>query len=143
VKVIALIVEHRLRYLLPCCVDTGGGRVLEHNPDKYELADGLGYDFRKVCFTDETPACIGEECGMQECGAKRGKGMTMMSKRTATARTVHFNSMELLDTITRDLVMCIGMRPRKKKHMQRWFFGMKMQRANALTTPNNSLHRPP
>jgi hypothetical protein len=27
VKVIALIVKHRMRYLLPCCVDAGGVRV--------------------------------------------------------------------------------------------------------------------
>jgi hypothetical protein len=27
VDVIALMVEHRLRHLLPCCVDAGGGRV--------------------------------------------------------------------------------------------------------------------
>jgi hypothetical protein len=27
VKIAALIVEHRLRYMLPCCADAGGGRV--------------------------------------------------------------------------------------------------------------------
>ena len=39
--------------------------ALAHNPGKYEVGDGLGYDFRKVCFTDETPGRIGEERGMQ------------------------------------------------------------------------------
>ncbi|EDU46141.1 HTH-Tnp-Tc3-2 domain containing protein [Pyrenophora tritici-repentis] len=38
--------------------------ALEHNPDRYEVGDGLGFDFRCVVFTDETPARVGEERGM-------------------------------------------------------------------------------
>jgi transposase len=44
-----------------------------HNPDKYEYGDGLGYDFREVVFTDETPARIGEERGMQRACYKEGE----------------------------------------------------------------------
>lgn len=44
--------------------------ALAHNPDLYEVGDGLGYDFRKVVFTDETPARIGEERGMQRVWCK-------------------------------------------------------------------------
>jgi hypothetical protein len=47
--------------------------ALEHNPDRYEIGDGLGYDFRKACFTDETPARIGEERGMQRVWCKDGE----------------------------------------------------------------------
>jgi hypothetical protein len=38
--------------------------TLNHNPDRDEVGDGLGFDFRKVVFTDETPARVGEERGM-------------------------------------------------------------------------------
>jgi len=38
--------------------------ALNHNPDRYEVGDGLGYDFRCAVFTDETPARVGEERGM-------------------------------------------------------------------------------
>jgi len=38
--------------------------ALAHNPDRDEVGDGLGFDFRKVVFTDETPARVGEERGM-------------------------------------------------------------------------------
>jgi transposase len=38
--------------------------ALSHNPDRYEVGDGLGFDFRTVVFTDETPARVGEERGM-------------------------------------------------------------------------------
>lgn len=38
--------------------------ALNHNPDRYEVGDGLGFDFRCVIFTDETPARVGEERGM-------------------------------------------------------------------------------
>jgi hypothetical protein len=43
---------------------------LAHNPDKYEIGDGLGFDFRQVVFTDETPARIGDERGMQRVWCK-------------------------------------------------------------------------
>ncbi|KAF1935972.1 hypothetical protein EJ02DRAFT_482793, partial [Clathrospora elynae] len=45
--------------------------ALAHNPDKYEVSDGLGYDFRSVVFTDETPAWIGEERGMIQAWARK------------------------------------------------------------------------
>ncbi|KAF1972838.1 hypothetical protein BU23DRAFT_568679 [Bimuria novae-zelandiae CBS 107.79] len=44
--------------------------ALAHNPDKYEYGDGLGFDFKQVIFTDETPARIGEERGMQRVWCK-------------------------------------------------------------------------
>ncbi|KAF2621436.1 hypothetical protein BU25DRAFT_482780 [Macroventuria anomochaeta] len=44
--------------------------ALMHNPDKYKVGDGLGYDFRKVCFTDKSPAHVGEEQGMQRVWCK-------------------------------------------------------------------------
>lgn len=44
--------------------------ALIHNPDKYVYGDGLGFDFRQVVFTDETPARIGEERGMQRAWAR-------------------------------------------------------------------------
>jgi hypothetical protein len=39
--------------------------ALTHNPDLHEYGDNKGFDFRIVAFTDETPARIGEERGMQ------------------------------------------------------------------------------
>ncbi|KAF1943601.1 hypothetical protein EJ02DRAFT_294749, partial [Clathrospora elynae] len=47
--------------------------ALAHNPDKYEYGDGLGFDFRTVVFTDETPARIGEQRGMQRAWYKEGE----------------------------------------------------------------------
>ena len=44
--------------------------ALEHNPDRYEVGDGLGFDFRCVVFTDETPAQVGEERGMIRAWAR-------------------------------------------------------------------------
>ena len=47
--------------------------AVAHNPDKYEYGDGLGFDFRDVVFTDETPARIGEERGMLRVWCKDGE----------------------------------------------------------------------
>lgn len=44
--------------------------ALQHNPDRYEVGDGLGYDFTSVVFTDETPARVGEERGMMRVWAR-------------------------------------------------------------------------
>lgn len=44
--------------------------ALIHNPDKYKEYDGLGFNFRIVCFTDETPARVGEQRGMFRAWAK-------------------------------------------------------------------------
>jgi hypothetical protein len=44
--------------------------ALKHNPDRYETGDGLGFDFRSVVFTDETPARVGEERGMLRTWAR-------------------------------------------------------------------------
>lgn len=38
--------------------------ALAHNPDRGEEYDNKGFNFRKVVFSDETPARIGEERGM-------------------------------------------------------------------------------
>jgi hypothetical protein len=38
--------------------------ALAHNPDKDKEYDNQGFDFYQVCFSDETPARIGEERGM-------------------------------------------------------------------------------
>lgn len=38
--------------------------ALAHNPDLYEEYDNLSFNFRTVCFTDETPARIGDQRGM-------------------------------------------------------------------------------
>jgi transposase len=56
--------------------------ALEHNPDRYEVGDGLGFDFRIVCFTDETPARIGEERGMQRVWCKDGERYDEGVKKT-------------------------------------------------------------
>ncbi|KAB2099601.1 hypothetical protein AG0111_0g12098 [Alternaria gaisen] len=47
--------------------------ALAHNPDKYELGDGKGFNFRAVCCTDETPARVGEQRGMQRSWQKDGE----------------------------------------------------------------------
>ncbi|KAK7177685.1 hypothetical protein PSPO01_16270 [Paraphaeosphaeria sporulosa] len=44
--------------------------ALAHNPDKYEYGDGLGFDFRRVIYTDKTPARAGEQCGLLRAWAK-------------------------------------------------------------------------
>jgi hypothetical protein len=44
--------------------------ALQHNPDKYKEYDNKGFNFREVVFTDETPARIGEERGMQRTWCK-------------------------------------------------------------------------
>ncbi|KAI0616958.1 hypothetical protein TUN199_11052, partial [Pyrenophora tritici-repentis] len=46
--------------------------ALAHNPDKYEYGDGKGFKFTEVVFTDETPARIGEERGMQRVWCRDG-----------------------------------------------------------------------
>jgi hypothetical protein len=47
--------------------------ALAHNPDKYEYGDGLGYDFRVVCFTNKTLARVGEQRGMQRAWARNNE----------------------------------------------------------------------
>jgi hypothetical protein len=47
--------------------------ALRYNPDKYELGDRLGFDFRTVVFTDETPARVGEQRGMLRTWARDGE----------------------------------------------------------------------
>ncbi|KAF1360998.1 hypothetical protein EJ07DRAFT_164613 [Lizonia empirigonia] len=47
--------------------------ALAHNPDRYKEGDGLGFDFRQVVFTDETPARIGDERGMQRVWCKEAE----------------------------------------------------------------------
>ena len=44
--------------------------ALEHNPDLHEEYDNKGFNFHEVVFTDETPARIGEERGMQRTWCK-------------------------------------------------------------------------
>ncbi|KAF1969062.1 hypothetical protein BU23DRAFT_557913 [Bimuria novae-zelandiae CBS 107.79] len=44
--------------------------ALAHNPDLYEYGDGLGFDFRRVIYTDETPARVGEQRGMKRAWAR-------------------------------------------------------------------------
>ncbi|KAF1967907.1 hypothetical protein BU23DRAFT_658121, partial [Bimuria novae-zelandiae CBS 107.79] len=39
--------------------------ALAHNPDRYKEGDNLGFNFRKCVYTDETPARIDEQRGMQ------------------------------------------------------------------------------
>lgn len=47
--------------------------TLIHNPDKYELNDILGFYFRTVAYTDETPARIGEQRGMMRSRQNDGE----------------------------------------------------------------------
>jgi hypothetical protein len=47
--------------------------ALLHNPDRDEEGDNLGFNFHTVCYTDETPARIGEQRGMQRAWAKEGE----------------------------------------------------------------------
>jgi hypothetical protein len=44
-----------------------------HNSDRYCEGDNLGFDFHTVCFTDETPARVGEQHGMIRAWAKDGE----------------------------------------------------------------------
>lgn len=44
--------------------------ALEHNPDLHEVGDNLGFNFRQVVYTDETPARVGEQRGMLRAWAK-------------------------------------------------------------------------
>lgn len=44
-----------------------------HNPDKDELYDNKGFNFRLVCYSDETPARIGEQRGMQRSWQQDGE----------------------------------------------------------------------
>ncbi|KAF1976445.1 hypothetical protein BU23DRAFT_434845, partial [Bimuria novae-zelandiae CBS 107.79] len=39
--------------------------ALAHNPDKYTYRDSLGSNFRCCVYTDETPARINKQRGMQ------------------------------------------------------------------------------
>jgi transposase len=44
--------------------------ALAHNPDLHEEYDNLGFNYRKVVFTDETPARIGEQRRLLRAWAK-------------------------------------------------------------------------
>ena len=48
---------------------------LTHNSNLHKEYDNLGYDFKQVVFTDETPARIGEEWGLinTDTVSKRGE----------------------------------------------------------------------
>jgi len=43
--------------------------ALAHNPDKDEVGDNKGYNFRRVVFTDEVTARVGEQYGMKRAWA--------------------------------------------------------------------------
>ena len=47
--------------------------ALRHNPDKEEEYDNKGFNFGEVVFTDETPARVGEERGMQRTWCKENE----------------------------------------------------------------------
>jgi hypothetical protein len=47
--------------------------ALAHNPNKYVYGDGISFDFRVVVFTNETPARIGEQRGIQRVWCKDGE----------------------------------------------------------------------
>jgi hypothetical protein len=47
--------------------------ALIHNPDKHRLNDNKGFNFRRICFTDETPARVGEQRGMMRSWQKDGE----------------------------------------------------------------------
>jgi hypothetical protein len=47
--------------------------ALDHNPDKYAYGDNLGFNFRLVAYSDETPARVGEQCGMQRAWFRDGE----------------------------------------------------------------------
>jgi len=47
--------------------------ALKHNPDLYKKDDNLGFNFRDVCYSDETPARIGEQRGMQRSWIREGE----------------------------------------------------------------------
>lgn len=60
--------------------------ALAHNPDQYEYGDGLGFDFRNVVFTDETPARVGEQRGMQRVWCKDGQQYDDGVKKDRTSK---------------------------------------------------------
>jgi hypothetical protein len=47
--------------------------ALAHNPDLHCIGDGQGFNFRTVAYTDETPARIGEQRGMQRTWIRDGE----------------------------------------------------------------------
>jgi hypothetical protein len=57
-----------------------------HNPDRYHEGDNLGFDFHTVCFTDETPARVGEQRGMIRAWAKDGEEFHEDVKKTRKAQ---------------------------------------------------------
>ncbi|KAF1972160.1 hypothetical protein BU23DRAFT_508906 [Bimuria novae-zelandiae CBS 107.79] len=44
--------------------------ALAHNSDKDEYGDGKGFNYRRVVYTDETPARVGEQRGMKRAWCK-------------------------------------------------------------------------
>jgi hypothetical protein len=44
--------------------------ALIHDPDRYKSGDNLGFNFHTVCFTDQTPARIGDQRGLMRTWAK-------------------------------------------------------------------------
>ena len=44
--------------------------ALDHNPDLHEVGDNKGFNFRRVVYTDETPARVGEQRGILRAWAK-------------------------------------------------------------------------
>ena len=47
--------------------------ALAHNPDKDEVGDNKGFNFRRVVFTDEATARVGEQYGMKRAWAQPDK----------------------------------------------------------------------
>ena len=45
--------------------------ALIHNPDRHHIGDGKGFNFRRVVYTDETPARIGDQRGMKRAWFKQ------------------------------------------------------------------------
>ncbi|KAF1936718.1 hypothetical protein EJ02DRAFT_470236 [Clathrospora elynae] len=60
--------------------------ALKYNPDKDKLNDNKGFNFKTVCFSDETPARIGEQRGMFRAWAKEDEIYNEDIKKTKTQK---------------------------------------------------------
>ena len=46
---------------------------LKYNPDKYEVGDNKGFNFQRVCFSNKTPARVGEQRGIKRAWVQPGE----------------------------------------------------------------------
>ncbi|KAL5374366.1 hypothetical protein PMIN06_013022 [Paraphaeosphaeria minitans] len=88
-----------------------------HNPDRYDYGDGQGFNFRQCVYTDETPACISEQRGMQRAWFWPEEKYDNNVKHDCIQKYCKLQFMELSRIITKVLAISTPRRQRQRQEL--------------------------